>query len=146
MRHRVKKIKFRGGRDANRMLIRKLTVNFLKNAKIKTTLKKAKTLKTEIEKLVEKAKVENEANKNVLLKSLNDSKLVSQVIREVGRPLADKVGGYVRVVKLGARQSDGAEMARLEWAYPVVKSDKAKKNHGKPNSFNKTSEGERHQA
>ena len=44
--------------------------------------------------------------------------------------LKDKVGGYVRIVRLGMRHSDGSEMARLEWAYPVVK-DKVTSHSGK---------------
>ncbi|OGK25084.1 50S ribosomal protein L17 [Candidatus Roizmanbacteria bacterium RIFCSPLOWO2_01_FULL_37_13] len=120
MRHGVKKIKFRSGRDANKMLMRKLAVNFIRNAKIETTLSKAKVLKSVVEKLVEKAKVENEANKNYLLKNFTDKKIVAMIFKDVGQTLKDKVGGYVRIVKLGARHSDGTAMARLEWVYPVV--------------------------
>ncbi len=120
MRHRIKKIKFRSGRDANNMLARKLAKNFLINAKITTTLKKAIVLKSIVERLVEKAKVETEANKNYLLRKLEDRRLVVRIFKEVGTSLKDKVGGYVRVVRLGARSSDGSEMARLEWTRPVI--------------------------
>jgi|SRR3989344_5831162 len=120
MRHRVKKIKFRRGRDANRMLIRKLVRNFITKSKIKTTLKKASVLKSTVERLVEKAREETEANKNYLLRVFDDKDLVTRMFKEVGTALKDKVGGYVRIVKLGARRSDGSEMARMEWVYPVV--------------------------
>jgi len=123
MRHRVKKIKFRLGRDANKMLVRKLAVNFISNAKIETTIKKAKVLKSIVEKLVEKAKVENEANKNYLLKMLDNKKLVSMMFEEVGQTLKDRVGGYIRIVRSGVRHSDGSAMARLEWVYPLVKEN-----------------------
>ena len=122
MRHRVKKIKFRSGKDANRMLVRKLVKNFITNSKIVTTIKKAKVLKSVIEKLIEKAKVESEANKNILLKTIADKKLVFRMFKEIGVTLKDKVGGYVRIVRLGRRDSDRSEMARLEWVYPVVTS------------------------
>ena len=124
MRHRVKKIKFRSGRDANRMLVRKLVKNFLTNYRIVTTIKKAKVLKSVIEKLIEKTKVESEANKNYLLKTLADKKLVLRMFKEIGVSLKAKVGGYVRIVRLGARASDRSEMARLEWVYPMVMEDK----------------------
>ena len=120
MRHRVKKIKFRSGKDANKMLLRKLIRNFISKGRLETTLKKAKVLKSTIERFVEKTKKETEANKNFLLRNLNNKKLVLSVFNDIGKPLKDKVGGYVRVVRLGARYSDGAEMARLEWVYPVV--------------------------
>ena len=120
MRHRVKKIKFSQGRDANRMLVRKLAKNFITNARIETTLKKAKVLKSVVEKLVEKTKAETEANKNYLLKSLNDKNLVTRMFKEVGSGMKDKVGGYVRIVRLGIQRADGSEMARLEWTNPIV--------------------------
>ncbi len=67
MRHRVKNIKFKGGYDATRALVKKLAYNFLTRGKIKTTLKKAKVLKSTLEKLVEKMKEENEKNKMFFL-------------------------------------------------------------------------------
>ena len=103
------------------MLVRKLVRNFIANARIETTINKAKVLKSNLERLVEKAKKETEANKIYLLRILNDKKIVLRMFREVGHSLKDKVGGYVRIVRLGVRSSDGSEMARLEWAYPVVK-------------------------
>ncbi|MBI4225965.1 50S ribosomal protein L17 [Candidatus Roizmanbacteria bacterium] len=127
MRHRVKKIKFKYGSDANRMLVRKLARNFLNNSRIETTIKKVKVLKPVIEKLVEKAKIETQANKNYLLKILADKNLVLRMFKEIGQSLKDKLGGYVRIVRLGVRHSDGSEMGRLEWAYPVIKSDKSEK-------------------
>lgn len=120
MRHRVKKIKFRQGKDATDMLMRKLAINFFSRGKLKTTLKKAKVLKSRVEKLVEKVKEKNQANKNYLLRFLGENKLIDLLFENVGPVLKDKTGGYVKVVKLGYRPSDGAPYARLEWAYPVV--------------------------
>lgn len=129
MRHGVKKIKIKLGKDANKMLMRKLIVNFINIGRIKTTAPKAKLLKSQVEKLVEKAKIQTEANKNYLLKTVADKKLSQKIFKEIGVTLKNKVGGYVRVVKLGTRDSDGAEMAKLEWVYPVISEDK---NYKKP--------------
>ena len=85
------------------MLVRKLIRNFITHGKLKTTLKKAKVLKSEIEKFVEKTKIKTEANKNFLLWTLNDKKLVKSAFEQIGATLKDKVGGYVRVVKLGLK-------------------------------------------
>lgn len=118
------------------MLIRKLVRNFIARAKISTTMKKASVLKSTIERLVEKAKAQTEANKNYLLRIFDDEKLVSRMFKEVGTALKDKVGGYVRIVKIGTRRSDGSEMARLEWVYPVIIEkkipEKAKKDQKEP--------------
>lgn len=124
MWHGVKKIKIEQGSDANKMLVRKLAINFFKHGKLVTTVKKAKVLKSTIEKLVERTKSQSEANKNVLLGVLDNWRFVQSVFKNVGPALKDKVGGYVRIVRLGSRQSDGAVMSRLEWAYPVVFEEK----------------------
>lgn len=139
MRHRIKKIKFRAGKDANKMLVKKLVLNFLERGKIITSLKKTKVLKSVIERLVEKAKEQSEANKNYLLHYVTDKKITKFLFETVGPTLKKTVGGYVRVVRLGARGSDSSEIARLEWAYPIVIETPKRDNkitnskHQKPN-------------
>jgi len=125
MHHRIKKIKFRAGKDANKMLVKKLVFNFLAAGKITTTLKKTKILKSLIEKLVEKAKEKNEANKNYVLKYVTDKKIKNLLFETIGPELKDKTGGYVKIARLGTRSSDGSEIARLEWAYPIVLEESA---------------------
>jgi large subunit ribosomal protein L17 len=116
MRHGYSKIKFKSGQDANQMLLRKLAVNFFMRGKLKTTLKKAKVLKTLLERLIEKMKVKNEANKNYLLKVLGDRKLVERSFSDFGMSFVNIKGGYVRIIKSGVRDSDGSEMALVQWA------------------------------
>lgn len=120
MRHQVKKIKFNYGRDANRMLMRKLAVNFLTSGYLKTTISKARALKTHLEKLVSKMKVRTEANRNYLLRYLGDEKVIENGFKVIGPALQKVSGGYVRIVKIDMRFSDGAVMSRVEWAHPVV--------------------------
>jgi len=120
MRHRVKKIKFKGGYDATRMLIKKLSYNFFTRGKITTTLTKAKILKSRIEKLVGKMKEENEKNKNFFINYFGKKKLLPLFFKVIGPVFRDISGGYVRIIKIGRRDSDGAEMAKLEWTKPVV--------------------------
>jgi len=124
MWHRVKKIKFRAGSDANQMLIKKLANNFFAKGKLTTTFKKAKVLKSVIEKLVEKTKEKTEANKNYLLHYIINKQILKLLFDNVGPVLKDKKGGYVRLIRLGARDSDGAEEARVEWVYPIVIDEK----------------------
>ncbi len=121
MRHRVKKIKFKQGKDATKMMVIKLVVNFLKKGEMITTLKRAKIAKSCIEKLVGKAKIKTEANKNFLLRFIGDKKLINDLFDRIGVAVKDIKGGYVRIIKIGKKDSDGSETARLEWAYPVIK-------------------------
>ncbi len=124
MRHSVKKIKFAKGKNATVALIRKLSVNFLKKGKITTTLKKAKVLKPIIERLVEKAKKKTEANKNLLLKYLANWQLVESMFGHVGPAFTTRIGGYVRLVRLGVVGADGNERARMEWTNPIIMKEK----------------------
>ena len=124
MRHRVKKIKFSDGYDANRALTRKLAVNFFLKGKLTTTLAKAKAIKPVIEKLIEKMKVKAESNLNYLKQKLDSNKVIEVAYKDIS-PVIEKInGGYIRIIKLGKRNSDGAEMGRVEWAYPIIKQKK----------------------
>lgn len=124
MRHRVKKIKFSNGIDANRALTRKLTVNFFLKGKLTTTLSKAKAIKPVIEKLIEKMKVKTESNLNYLKQKLDNKEVLEIAYKDIGPVIAKINGGYIRVVKLGKRESDGAETARIDWVYPIIKQKK----------------------
>lgn len=135
MKHKVKKIKFHSGRDANRMLLKKLAINFIKNNKIVTTDAKAKALKPYIEKLVGKSKNKTEANKNVLLKKITDKLIIEKLFKEIGPKFKDRIGGYVRIIKLGIRELDGAKMSRVEWVEEFNKEEKKLK--GKSNKKEK---------
>ncbi|GAB4219059.1 MAG: 50S ribosomal protein L17 [Candidatus Microgenomates bacterium] len=151
MRHKVKKIKFKYGKDANEMLSRKLAINFLKTSYIETTLIKAKVLKSHLEKLLSKTKVYTKSNNNYLLKYLGNQKLVKDLFKNIGPSLKEINGGYVKISKLDYRDGDGSLMAKVQWAHPVlkienndnkklnVKSKKITEKNEKTNSTDKTS-------
>ncbi len=120
MRHRDKKIKFKGGYDANRMLLRKLAKNFLNNGYLTTTIKRAKILKSHLDKLLTKTKEKTEANKNYLLKYLGDLKLINKLFTLIGPQLKDISSGYVKILKLNFRNNDGALLAKIIWSKPIL--------------------------
>lgn len=141
MRHGVKKIKFGKGKNKTVGLIRKLSVNFLQRGKLTTTLKRAKVLKSVVEKLVEKAKKKSEANKNMLLRYLADWDLVARMFSHVGPVFIKRTGGYVRLVRLGVTSTDGIVRARMEWTSPVILStEKVETNKTEKNSKNQVKE------
>lgn len=121
MRHKVKKIKFSDGIDANRALVRKLAVNFFLKGKLTTTLAKAKAIKPVIERLIEKMKVKTESNVNYLKHKLDSKEVLLIAYRDISPVIAKINGGYIRITKLGKRESDGAEVGKIEWVYPVIK-------------------------
>jgi large subunit ribosomal protein L17 len=116
MRHHNSKRKF--GRDKNqrKALLSSLTLNLIVRGKIKTTLPKAKELRPFIEKLVTKAKKDNVSTRRIIISKLsNRSKEVKKLFEVIAPKYKDKNGGYTRVLKLGGRKPDGAEMALIEF-------------------------------
>jgi len=116
MRHHNTKRKF--GRDKNqrKALLNSLALNLIVRGKIKTTMPKAKELRPFIEKLITKAKKGDAATRRIIISKLfNRSKEVKKLFEVIAPKYVDKKGGYTRVLKLGARKADGAEMAIIEF-------------------------------
>lgn len=130
MRHKVKKIKVKFGKDANKMLMRKLLKNFLKEGKIITTNTKAKLLKSFIDRIVFRVREDNEKNRRYIMKHIgNDKKLINFLFKNVGETFKDIIGGYVKVKRLIERSSDGSLMVQVNWSKPVLlDNDKKEKN------------------
>ncbi|MES2023644.1 MAG: 50S ribosomal protein L17 [Patescibacteria group bacterium] len=116
MRHHSNKRKFGREKNQRNALMHSLALNLIVREKIKTTLPKAKELKPFIEKLVTKAKINTLASRRLVISKLtNRSKEVKKLFDVIAPKYAERKGGYVRILKLGARKSDGAEMAVIEF-------------------------------
>lgn len=116
MRHGNNKRKF--GRDKNQRaaLLASLALNLIVREKIKTTEPKAKELRPFIEKLVTRAKKGDLATRRLIIATLsNRSKETKKLFDVIAPKYKDVKGGYTRVLKLGARKSDGAKMAHIEF-------------------------------
>lgn len=95
-------------------LFKSLMSSLVLNEKIKTTEAKAKAIKPEIEKLVTKAKKNEEGARKVLHKSL--SKLAfDKIVKDIAPRFSQKQGGYTRIIKLGKRFGDDAPFVLIEW-------------------------------
>lgn len=119
MRHRQKKFKFAGGKDATNSILRKLATNLIVYGKIKTTVAKAKALKRFIDHLIAKSLSKTEASKNVLLKWLGKKEIVKKVFDKIVPLFSDRRSGFVRLKRLYKRQGDAAEIVQVEWVKPV---------------------------
>ncbi|MFA6274014.1 MAG: 50S ribosomal protein L17 [Candidatus Paceibacterota bacterium] len=116
MRHHNSKRKFGRTKNLRNALMNSLALNLIVREKIKTTEPKAKELRPFIEKLVTKAKKGDMATRKLVISKLSNRKKEVKKLFEVIAPrYADKKGGYTRVLKLGARKSDGAKMAIIEF-------------------------------
>lgn len=82
--------------------------------RITTTTAKAKALKTYIEPLITRSKEDSTHSRRVVFSSLKDKEAVSELFREISPKIAERPGGYTRILKIGNRIGDNAEMCILE--------------------------------
>jgi len=115
MRH-GKRFNHLGRKAAHRKaLLRNLACALIEHKRIKTTLAKAKALRQFIEPLVTKGRKDSVHNRRVVAGYLQNKEAVQELFGDIATKVGDRPGGYVRIVKLGFRRSDGAEMALVEF-------------------------------
>ncbi len=116
MRHSNNKRKFGRVRKVRIALINSLALNLIVRGKIKTTEPKAKELRPFIEKIVTDAKKGSVATRRLIISKLSNRRSeVKKLFDTIAPKYKDRQGGYTRVLKLGARKSDGAKMAIIEF-------------------------------
>lgn len=101
----------KGHRDA---LLANLAIALITHKRINTTVAKAKALRTFVEPLITKSKNDTTHNRRIVFSYLQDKEAVAELFREISTRVADRPGGYVRIIKIGNRQGDNAEMAMIE--------------------------------
>ena len=106
--------------DHRKALLRNMCTSFIEQGKMETTLAKAKFVKPFIEKTVTKAKKGADfTNVKNIRAIVTTSKAEKMLFSEIAPKFADRNGGYTRIIKLGFRNGDNAEMARIEWVEDV---------------------------
>lgn len=98
-------------RDA---MLSNMAASLIKEKRINTTLAKAKALRKYVEPLITKAKEDSTHQRRIVFSYLRDKEAVTELFREVSQKIANRNGGYTRILKLGRRLGDGAEMAMME--------------------------------
>ena len=115
MRHGKKRGKLSRDAAHRRSLLRTMSKQLIEHERIRTTQPKAKALKPEFEKLITLAKRGDLHARRQALSELNQDKfVVHKLFTEIAPRYANRPGGYTRIVKLGPRRSDSAEMVFLE--------------------------------
>ncbi len=114
MRHRVRGRKLKRTASHRAALMRALATSLLKNKRIKTTLAKAKEARSFVEKIITKAKKGDLHSKRLVMNEIKDKEVVKELFSDIVNTIGDRPGGYTRVVKLGTRLGDAAQMAILE--------------------------------
>ena len=114
MRH-GKKINHLGRTASHRKaMLSNMASSLITHKRINTTVAKAKSLQRYIEPLITKSKTDDTNNRRVVFSYLQDKEAVAELFREVAPKIADRPGGYTRIIKTGFRQGDGADMAMIE--------------------------------
>jgi len=114
MKHGIKGRKLSRNTAHRKALLRNLSLAFLKHELIKTTLPKAKEIKSFVEKVITLSKIDSLANRRLAISILGNQEIIDKLFKEIGPRIANRNGGYTRIMKFGFRTGDKAPMAIME--------------------------------
>ena len=116
--------------DHRQAMLANMAISLIMHKRITTTLAKAKALKKYVEPLITRAKDDSTNSRRVVFRYLQNKEALKELYGVVAEKIADRPGGYTRVIKLGSRLGDGADMAFIELVYfdeNMAKAPKAAK-------------------
>ncbi len=114
MRH-GKKFNHLGRKTAHRKsMLANMACSLIEHKRINTTVAKAKAIRQFVEPLITKSKSDTTHNRRIVFSYLRQKEAVTELFREIATKVADRPGGYVRIIKLGNRLGDNADMAMVE--------------------------------
>jgi large subunit ribosomal protein L17 len=114
MRHN-KSFNHLGRKSAHRKaMFANMATSLILHKRITTTLAKAKALRTYVEPVITRAKVDSTNSRRVVFSFLQSKEAVTELFRDISQKVADRPGGYTRILKTGARLGDNAEMCIIE--------------------------------
>ena len=95
-------------------MLSNMASSLILHKRIETTVAKARALRTYVEPLITKSKTDSTHQRRVVFSYLQNKEAVTELFREVSQKVATRNGGYTRILKVGRRLGDGAEMAMME--------------------------------
>ena len=114
MRH-GKKVNHLGRKTAHRKaMLANMACSLIEHKRINTTTAKAKALKQFVEPLITKSKEDSTHNRRIVFSKIRNKYAVAELFRDVAAKVGDRPGGYTRIIKLGNRLGDNADMAMIE--------------------------------
>jgi large subunit ribosomal protein L17 len=132
MRHQKKTVKLGLTAAHRKSLLANQVCSLIEHQRIKTTLAKAKAVRPLAEKMVTLGKKGSLHARRTALATLKQKDAVKKLFDDIAPRAADRKGGYTRIVKLGARKSDSAPVAFIEWVdAPIVTEEPAAETKGK---------------
>ena len=114
MRHNNKIKKIGRGSAHRSAMLTNMACSLIEHKRINTTIAKARALRMFVEPVITKCKTDSTHSRRVVFGLLKNKEAVSELFREVAPKIADRPGGYTRIIKMGSRVGDGADMAMIE--------------------------------
>ncbi len=114
MRHRKSGRKLNRNSSHRNAMINNMATSLLRHELIKTTLPKAKQLRSVVEPMITRAKVDSVANRRLIFAKTRDNQVTAKLFKEIGPRYSQRPGGYIRILKCGFRTGDKAPMAYVE--------------------------------
>jgi large subunit ribosomal protein L17 len=114
MKHAIKGRKLGRNTAHRKALLRNLALSILTHESIKTTLPKAKEIRPYAEKILSLAKKDNLANRRLAISLLGNQEIINKLFTDLGPRIANRNGGYLKIMKFGFRTGDKAPMAIIE--------------------------------
>ena len=114
MRHNKKFNHLGRTADHRKAMLANMAISLIMHKRITTTLAKAKALKMYVEPLITRSKTDTTTSRRVVFRYLQNKYAVTELFKEISAKVADRPGGYTRIIKLGIRKGDAAEMAFIE--------------------------------
>ena len=116
--------------DHRRAMLANMAISLIMHKRITTTLAKAKALKKYVEPLITRSKDDSTNSRRVVFSYLQNKEALKELVGTVAQKVGDRPGGYTRIIKLGSRQGDAADIAFIElvdFDENMLKSPKAEK-------------------
>ena len=95
-------------------MLANMAISLIMHKRITTTLAKAKALKAYVEPLITRSKTDTTTSRRVVFRYLQNKYAVTELFKEISTKVADRPGGYTRIIKLGTRQGDAADVCFIE--------------------------------
>ncbi|MGK0387907.1 MAG: large subunit ribosomal protein L17 [Maribacter sp.] len=114
MRHGKKFNHLGRKRGHRKAMLQNMSISLIEHKRIRTTLAKAKALRMHVEPILTKAKDNTTHSRRQIFSHLQNKEAIKELFGTVAPKIADRPGGYTRIVRMGFRRSDGSEMAMIE--------------------------------
>ncbi len=114
MRHRKSGRQLGRNSSHRKAMFSNMATSLIRHELIKTTVPKAKELRSIVEPMITRSKVDTVANRRIIFSKIRDNEITAKFFTEIGPRYASRPGGYIRILKCGFRDGDQAPMAYVE--------------------------------